>query len=764
MKKFTYILLILFITGIISCSCRNESSLYKLVWDTPSNDTYGTVPLGNGEVAVNAWIDEAGNLRFYISRIDAVDENGQLLKVGAMKISPSNQISTPSGFEQTLDVKRGVLEAVYGDISYKLWIDANRNVIVAEIATKTPQTFTACNDGWRNERTRYDKYDCSDIYNVCSFEDASFREAYREQLDNLETVIEPDVPVNLPDAVGWYHHNVHSKPFQVTAEVQGTDDIHRQDPLLHRTFGAIVRAGNAKKIDEKTLQSPEGKAHRFEIAVHTKHPATVPEWLDETLQILDGAQKLPVQKRFSEHEKWWDGFCNRSWIHITQNGKSATVADSSDAFVLSRAYLLQRYVSACAGRGQLAIKFNGSIFTVPEPGQQGNADYRRWGSGYWWQNTRSAYFSMPAAGDFDMMQPLFNQYFEILPLCTERVRKYFGHGGAYYPECIYFWGDVFSEAYGWESWKTRDNKLQKSGWHKYEWVGGLELAYMMLEYYEYTGDTGFLDTKAVPLAMEILTFFNEHYATDANGKLFMNPSQAVETWWDCDNPMPELAGIYAVTEQLERLPENALTADRKKIVSSLKQKLPALPLTQSKDGKPMLAPAQRFEQKRNSENPELYAVFPFRLISYEKPNVEWGIEAFKHRLDRGASGWRQDDIFASYLGLTDEARNHLVRRAKNKHKQSRFPAFWGPNYDWIPDQTHGGVLNKGIQSLVMQCDGKRIDLFPTFPADWDCDFKLRAPYNTTVEGRLKDGKVTDLKVTPKEREKDVRIMIGNNRE
>ncbi|MDR1382998.1 MAG: hypothetical protein LBJ67_04000, partial [Planctomycetaceae bacterium] len=90
-----------------------------------------------------------------------------------------------------------------------------------------------------------------------------------------------------------------------------------------------------------------------------------------------------------------------------------------------------------------------------------------------------------------------------------------------------------------------------------------------------------------------------------------------------------------------------------------------------------------------------------------------------------------------------------------------FPAFWGPNYDWIPDQDHGGILTKGVQSIVMQCDGKRIDLFPAFPADWDCDFKLNAPYKTTVEGQLKNGKLVNLKVTPKEREKDVRILLKN---
>ena len=131
---------LLIFAGFISCSGgdKDASSLYKLVWDTPSKNTDETMPLGNGEVAVNAWIDEQGNLRFYISRLDAIDENGKLLKVGALEISPGKPVSTQSSFKQTLDVKRGVLEAVYGDLAYKLWIDANRNIIVAEITAKTP--------------------------------------------------------------------------------------------------------------------------------------------------------------------------------------------------------------------------------------------------------------------------------------------------------------------------------------------------------------------------------------------------------------------------------------------------------------------------------------------------------------------------------------------------------------------------------------------------------------------------------------------------
>jgi hypothetical protein len=360
-----------------------------------------------------------------------------------------------------------------------------------------------------------------------------------------------------------------------------------------------------------------------------------------------------------------------------------------------------------------------------------------------------------------MMQPFFQMYFDMLPLCKYRTKKYMGHDGAYYPECIYFWGDVFPEVWGWTPFDKRKEKLHSSGYVKYYWSSGLEIANSMLEYYEYTEDEKFLNEKAIPFATEILTFFDQHYKVDANGKLHIFPAQSLETYWDgTSNPMPEIAGLRAIIERMERLPEPSLTENVKNFIAALKQKLPELPTVKSPDGKTMLAPAEKFTPPRhNFENPELYAVYPFRLIAYDKPNAEWGIEALKHRKDRGAFGWRQDDLFMAYLGLTDEARNYLVQRARTKHTASRFPVFWGPNYDWIPDQDHGGVLCRGVQSIVMQCEDKRIDLFPAFPADWDCDFKLNAPHKTTVEGQLKDGKLINLKVTPKEREKDVKIIL-----
>jgi hypothetical protein len=234
----------------------------------------------------------------------------------------------------------------------------------------------------------------------------------------------------------------------------------------------------------------------------------------------------------------------------------------------------------------------------------------------------------------------------------------------------------------------------------------------------------------------------------------MEPSQALETWWDCTNPMPEVAGLHAVTARLLAMPEDLTLPWNRRAWSELRDALPDLP-TREADGVRMLAPAERFADKRNVENPELYAVFPFRLVTFATPDVELGRRALDARWDRGASGWRQDDLFMTHLGLAEPARANLVQRARSQHAGSRFPAFWGPNYDWIPDQDHGGVLMRTLQTMLLQTDGRTIHLLPAWPQGWDARFRLHAPYRTVVSGRVEGGRLVDLEVSPESRRADV---------
>jgi hypothetical protein len=365
---------------------------------------------------------------------------------------------------------------------------------------------------------------------------------------------------------------------------------------------------------------------------------------------------------------------------------------------------------------------------------------------------------MCTSGDFDLLEPLYRMYTgDVLEMAKYRTQRYFGHAGAYLNECVYFWGAAFNESYGWTPREKRTVVENESRWHRWEWQGGIELLHMMLDHYEYTLDEALLRSRLLPFAHEILTFYDVHYPVDENGKIIMEPAQALETWWDCRNPMPEISGILAVTERLLALAGDKVGADEKALWERLQSEMPGLP-TQEVEGKRMLAPAEKFATKSNIENPELYAVFPYRRVALGRPGVELAVEALNRRLDRGNFGWRQEDIFMAYLGLTEEARQYVVGRGKAKHEVSRFPAFWGPNFDWVPDQDHGGVLLKAVQAMLMQTDGRKIFLLPAWPKDWDADFKLYAPYNTVVSGRVEKGRLTRLSIDPPSRKKDIHVL------
>ncbi|MEZ4677119.1 MAG: hypothetical protein R2932_23155 [Caldilineaceae bacterium] len=261
------------------------------------------------------------------------------------------------------------------------------------------------------------------------------------------------------------------------------------------------------------------------------------------------------------------------------------------------------------------------------------------------------------------------------------------------------------------------------------------------------------------------------YATDETGKLVMHPSQALETWWECTNSMPEVAGLHAVTNRLLTLSAAQIDGAQRAWVQGFQSTIPDLPIHEV-NGVPMLAPAACFADQRNVENAELYAVFPFRCHAFNRPDPALALAALDHRDPRGHFGWRQDDLFLSYLGLADATREALVSRARRQDfdslslaaperamaNRSRFLAFWGPNYDWVPDQCHGGVLMTTLQSMVLQADGDQIFLLPAWPADWDVDFRLHAPGQTVVEGRVVDGKVRDLQVTPPARADDLHLV------
>lgn len=717
---------------------------YTVVWDSPSADSSGSMPLGNGDIGANIWVEENGDIVFYISKTDAWSENARLLKLGRFRVSLTPRLEAGPAFRQTLETRRGFVHIEGGpdEAKYRLraWIDAHYPALRFEVTSDARCEMTVALEPWRTEPRTLVEVERDSAYGLAEGPDP--------------IIVEPDTIVSgLQDTVAWYHRNERSI-WADTLRRQNLDELiaTNRDPLLHRTFGGLIRGADLVRVDDTHLRSATpAMSHSFAIYALTAVTDTPEAWLDQVKQLAEKDTVEPTQA-FAEHMRWWRELRDRSWIRVTADD------DPTDAADISRGYALQRYISACAGRGGSPIKFNGSIFTVDAEvkGQRLDADYRRWGGPYWFQNTRLAYWPMLAAGDFEMMKPLFRMYFDALPFAEARTRAWFGHGGAFFPETMYFWGAYAQDNYGWKR-EGLSPGVTENTYIRYYYDGALELILLMLRYAEYTGDASFLREDALPFADSILTFYAQHYRT-VDGKLRIEPSQALETWQKAVNPAPPIAGLRRVLDELLALPEETTGGDRHQSWQRLRDSLPELPIRETDKGTVLAPAAEVLEEMRNSENAELYAVFPYGLFGVGRPGLDLARRTYDQRPHKGHEGWRQDEIHAATLGLAEEARKGLTARFASKHEGSRFPAFWGPNFDWVPDQDHGGSGMMALQTMLLQPDGKKLYLFPAWPKEWDVGFKLHAPLNTTVEGRLVSGQLVELKVTPEERRADLSVL------
>ena len=81
--------------------------------------------------------------------------------------------------------------------------------------------------------------------------------------------------------------------------------------------------------------------------------------------------------------------------------------------------------------------------------------------------------------------------------------------------------------------------------------------------------------------------------------------------------------------------------------------------------------------------------------------------------------------------------------------------MWRPNFDWIPNQDHGGAGMIALQAMLLQMAGDKILLLPAWQKDWDVEFKLHALRQTVIKAKYIGGKMLELSADPTERRKDV---------
>ncbi|HEY0271906.1 MAG TPA: DUF5703 domain-containing protein [Chitinophaga sp.] len=682
---------------------------FNVSWSAPGPTASQSMPTGNGDIGLNVWAEPDGDVCFLVGKTDAwgaaapgeknnwIKDGGVLMKLGKVRVSVTpNPLATGAAFRQVLQLHNSEIQISEGDVRLRIWVDANHPVVRVETKSPRPVTVKVTLDNWR--------------------------------LQNGDTLLPAQ-----PGQLAWYHAN----PAYADGHLQGI------------VFGAAIQGKGLSSKNDTTLETRAPVTSQL-VSVYplTTRQFSPAQWQVQLQRQMTAIRGLDLEQSRMAHRQWWARFWGRSWIFLQGDAEAARV---------SQGYVLQRYVNACAGRGAYPVKFNGSVFVVDNahykpnkdaPERAIDADFREWGGQYWFQNTRPMYWPRLMAGDFDMMLPLFRMYADILPHNAALVRQYYHHDGAYFAETAPFWGGLL-----YMGPEVPEN------WTGHYFTPILELSMMMLDYYDYTGDRQFVKETLLPVATAGITFFDQHFSRDAQGKLLLDPDNAIEMFWKVHNPAPDIAGLHAVVTRLLALPPALTNAGARAQWQRFLGELPPLPVGQQQ-GKQVLLPytGPQTAKGHNLENPELYAVYPFRLYGLGKPGLELAVNTFNARAFKDKGCWAQDPIQAAMLGLTQEAKAYTAYNLTRQEPTLKFPAFWATGHDYAPDEDNGGNGENGLQQMLMQADGDKIYLLPAWPMEWNVSFKLHAPHRTTVQGRVVSGRVVDLEVTPAARRKDVVIV------
>jgi alpha-L-fucosidase 2 len=159
------------------------------------------MPLGNGDITANVWVEDGGDLMLYINKSDNWSEANRWLKVGRVRLrfSPIRlRLGSPSS-KRWISIT-GEIDITAGDsgsqISLRIYVDVNQPVIRIPASGQQDFTMSCSNEIWRT----------SDLQMNSGNQD-SFRGVTGAPTSPSESA---DQVISLPDRLVWDHRDASS--------------------------------------------------------------------------------------------------------------------------------------------------------------------------------------------------------------------------------------------------------------------------------------------------------------------------------------------------------------------------------------------------------------------------------------------------------------------------------------------------------------------------------------------------------------------------
>ncbi len=708
---------------------------YNVVWETPSKRSNDSMPLAGHNLGVNVWV-EGNDLLVLVGSPNCLDETGLQIKLGLIRITPDQPVFAKA-FRQELRLARSEM-AVSGQgaegkpFAVTLWGEAGTPVIHAHMRSETPVGLTVAYETWSG-------YEAKTVDGGIQWAKQLAKENPRRLKDMKAQMVE-EFAACVPDPLSGLIEGGR-------LDAMGLVPAHSATGKFNGLPTHVTAVKTAKPVKELDLT----------LTFRMEQDTSLSAWTSGLAQSAQEAVKdLPAARTAAL--KWWEAFWNRS--HITIDRKAG-----EQPWQAARNYQLSRYMLAANPSGRMMTLFNGGNFTC-----SGNPDNRVWGGCHFMgQNQMLVYWPMMRAGDFDLLKVGCEVYRERTEVNRLRAKKFWNVDGVAYSEAFSVFG---LDSIG----ITPDGRCKPKHLH-YHYTSSMVFALMMLGHDAYTG----MKTAGYPdAAYGIISYYDQYYQAklkketgtplDANGKLVIYPSDACEPYHGCVNNIDVLAGLQALARDLLATPAGVLSSKQRHYVEGFVRRIPEFKVIE-KDGRKLYAAADKDPEwifrNENMDFPQMYICFPFSAVSLGRSDMEWVRNTWElgpvnAKVQHQNQCWYQNAINFARMGETERAADYTVK--KLCFSGYRFPAFYvtqyisGGLFDHPPDTDHAGVAMTALQEMLMQTDGDRILLGPAWPAEWNVHFKLHAPKQTTVEGRVEDGKVVVERVIPEARQKDITIF------
>jgi hypothetical protein len=671
-----------------------------LVWTSQSRNASESMPCGGHDIGMNVWVEQ-GDVLFYIQQSGWFDENNTLLKAGRWRLHFDGQPFDGQDFEQRLNLDEGVIYIKGGGTEIRIWADVLEPVVFIVLSKQHTGRVTLSYESWRYKDRPVTRAECQQ----CSYKWIIPKDCMTFA-DSIEAK---------DHRLTFTHKNRAETVFDYTVSRERMDSAKDS---LYNPIGNLLLYGEMMAPGFHYTGTTDG------IYASTDYRSW--NYKCDTLKdnIIRICMNQTSQVSHEDSEKrsaaWWHNYWQRSWIQVDTNDEGART--------MVRNYELMRYMLGCNAYGQWPTKFNGGLFTFDPVYVDSTAtftpDYRKWGGGTMTaQNQRLVYWPLLKSGDYDLLRPQLDTYLRMLPNAIAWSRHHWGHEGACFSEQIENFGLPNPAEYG-KHTDDSDWGVENNRWLEYEWDTALEFCQMAVLMRPWYPDSTL--EKYQKLINEALRFFPEHYPN-----LLIYPGSGCETYKIARNPASTIAALHAMKNSLDNIG----------VDTSI---IPDIPL-QIIDGDTCIAPAEHWERIQNTETPQLYPVFPWRIYGVGRPHLIIARNTYfkdPHALEmRSTKGWKQDNIWAACLGLTDEAKRLNTEKLSNG--PYRFPAFWDAGFDWAPDHNRGGAGMIGLQEMLLQEDlDHNPILFPAWPREWNCRFRLYLSGQRCVDGEIKNGKIT----------------------